>query len=473
MINPLVSIGIPTYNRPEGLRRTLNRITNQTYKNLEIIVSDNCSPNKSTELLVKELMKTDYRIKYFKQERNMGVTFNFHFVLSKASANYFMWATDDDYFESSDLIEKLLKFAQDNLLTFTNYNFTNEDKVSYNHLTPIFDSCKKKIDYIYAFCKCEYGHPSTGMFNLNLLKKSGISLRLSEDLSYHMEGLLLHNIFYDGRVKYVDDVLINFNTKSRESSSISPSKWASDFIIYTNRVLLFYLFKARLIKFKDRIRLISILLDNHKKVYSQIISYMGTREVTLVGFCIRLLLMGNRLMYKILHNIKQKLMKLIKSGFKILLLKPLSLLGLKINRIPSKKTIKINQELQRQEYLKRNLWLINLKIKTVLDIGANTGQFAAKILDLFPDIDLYCFEPIIDCFKELENNLGSNKKVKFFNFALGNENGGQTIHINEYSPSSSLLEMNNLHKKAFAFTEKSAPGKILIKKLDEIGRAHV
>ena len=43
---PLVTVGIPTYNRPKGLERTLQCILNQTYANLEIIISDNCSaPN--------------------------------------------------------------------------------------------------------------------------------------------------------------------------------------------------------------------------------------------------------------------------------------------------------------------------------------------------------------------------------------------------------------------------------------------
>ena len=54
------------------------------------------------------------------------------------------------------------------------------------------------------------------------------------------------------------------------------------------------------------------------------------------------------------------------------------------------------------------------------------------------------------------------------NYALGNENGEKTIYLNEYSPSSSILEMNELHKKAFPFTEKTIPEKIEIKKLDEI-----
>ncbi|MBN1168115.1 MAG: glycosyltransferase family 2 protein [Methanospirillaceae archaeon] len=93
---PLVSVGIPTYNRPEGLRRTLNCITGQTYKNLEIIVSDNCSLGPETERVVREFMGRDSRIQFFQQNENMGVAFNFQFVLEKATGEYFMWAADDD-----------------------------------------------------------------------------------------------------------------------------------------------------------------------------------------------------------------------------------------------------------------------------------------------------------------------------------------------------------------------------------------
>jgi len=96
---PLVSIGIPTYNRPEGLRQTLECITRQTYKNLEIIVSDNCSLGKETKSIIKEFMFKDSRIQYFYQEKNNGPLFNFNFVLQKATGEYFMWAADDDKWE--------------------------------------------------------------------------------------------------------------------------------------------------------------------------------------------------------------------------------------------------------------------------------------------------------------------------------------------------------------------------------------
>jgi glycosyltransferase involved in cell wall biosynthesis len=106
--SPLVSVGIPTYNRPEGLRRTLDCITGQTYKNLEIIVSDNCSSGPETEAVVREFIVNDNRIQYYRQETNKGAAFNFSFVLEKATGKYFMWAADDDEWKG-EFIEECVK----------------------------------------------------------------------------------------------------------------------------------------------------------------------------------------------------------------------------------------------------------------------------------------------------------------------------------------------------------------------------
>jgi glycosyltransferase involved in cell wall biosynthesis len=92
----LVSVGIPTYNRAEGLRRTLQCITAQTYANLEILVSDNCSPAPETERVTREFMASDPRIRYVRQPEGLGVSGNFRFVLKQAGGEFFMWAADDD-----------------------------------------------------------------------------------------------------------------------------------------------------------------------------------------------------------------------------------------------------------------------------------------------------------------------------------------------------------------------------------------
>lgn len=109
---PLLSVGIPTYNRPEGLRRTLECVTGQTHSNLDIIVSDNASPGDATEKVVREFMARDPRVRYYRQERNIGGLGNFRFVYQMAKGDFFAWAADDDEWDA-EFAEVCLKNLQD------------------------------------------------------------------------------------------------------------------------------------------------------------------------------------------------------------------------------------------------------------------------------------------------------------------------------------------------------------------------
>lgn len=114
-IQPLVSIGLPTYNRPESLKIVLESLLNQTYKNIEIIVSDNGSENPEVEKIVNEFVRTDNqkRIRYFRHPENKGPAFNFQFVLDQARGKYFLWNADDDI-RSNDFIEVNTQFLESN-----------------------------------------------------------------------------------------------------------------------------------------------------------------------------------------------------------------------------------------------------------------------------------------------------------------------------------------------------------------------
>jgi glycosyltransferase involved in cell wall biosynthesis len=91
-----VTVGIPTYNRPAGLDRTLACITGQTYRNLEILVSDNCSTTPETEVVARAWQRRDPRIVYHRQPENIGLEANFKYLLDKAQGEFFFWAADDD-----------------------------------------------------------------------------------------------------------------------------------------------------------------------------------------------------------------------------------------------------------------------------------------------------------------------------------------------------------------------------------------
>ena len=91
---PLVSIGIPTYNRASSyLKQALQSAVNQTYKNIEIIVSDNCSSD-DTESVVKAF--NDPRIRYYRQTNNIGAINNRNVCLQQSQGKYFLFLCDDD-----------------------------------------------------------------------------------------------------------------------------------------------------------------------------------------------------------------------------------------------------------------------------------------------------------------------------------------------------------------------------------------
>lgn len=107
---PLVTIGLCTYNRADSyLREALQSAVDQTYPNLEIVVSDNGSVDH-TEELVRGF--NDPRIRYFKQERNLGVNPNFNFALEQAKGAYFLLLHDDDRIDP-DFCETCLDAAAD------------------------------------------------------------------------------------------------------------------------------------------------------------------------------------------------------------------------------------------------------------------------------------------------------------------------------------------------------------------------
>lgn len=109
---PKLSIGIPVFNGEKFVRKCLDSLLCQTFKNFEIIISD----NDSTDLTVKiceEYKKKEKRITLVQQKSNIGIVSNFDFVLQHAKNEYFMWAAIDDIWHP-EFIEKNLAFLEKN-----------------------------------------------------------------------------------------------------------------------------------------------------------------------------------------------------------------------------------------------------------------------------------------------------------------------------------------------------------------------
>ncbi len=103
---PLVTIGMPVRNGAEFLAAALDSVLGQSYPNLEIIISDNCSDDQTSAIIQTYLVR-DPRLVYVRQERPLTAIENFRFVLDHAQGEFFMWAAHDDL-HSADYVETLV-----------------------------------------------------------------------------------------------------------------------------------------------------------------------------------------------------------------------------------------------------------------------------------------------------------------------------------------------------------------------------
>ena len=95
MSSPLVTIGLPVYNSEEFVERAIISALTQTFSDFELIISDNASTDSTGEIC-RRLANGDARIRYSRQERNVGVARNFAATVSASSGRYFKWLASDD-----------------------------------------------------------------------------------------------------------------------------------------------------------------------------------------------------------------------------------------------------------------------------------------------------------------------------------------------------------------------------------------
>ena len=107
-IYPLVSVLIPTYNRPYLFELALKSVLDQTYRNIEIIICDD-STNNETENVIKKYTDKFTNIQYYKNEKRLGQFENDLKLMSLANGRYINFLMDDDLFKK-DKIEKMMNY---------------------------------------------------------------------------------------------------------------------------------------------------------------------------------------------------------------------------------------------------------------------------------------------------------------------------------------------------------------------------
>ncbi|MEB3886324.1 glycosyltransferase [Lyngbya sp. CCY1209] len=111
MNEPLVSVCIPLHNGETHLPATLKSLASQTYPNLEIIIADDCSEDRSLAIARQFASQSPENVSLFQHQQPFGLAQNCNFCLSQAKGKYVKFLFQDDILES-DCIEKLVELAE-------------------------------------------------------------------------------------------------------------------------------------------------------------------------------------------------------------------------------------------------------------------------------------------------------------------------------------------------------------------------
>jgi glycosyltransferase involved in cell wall biosynthesis len=108
--NPKVSIGIPVRNGENFLEIAIVSVLNQTFLDLELIISDNNSSDSTPEIC-KKYAEKDKRVRFVRYDKNVGASENFNRVFKIARGKYFLWLAHDDYIHP-EYIEKCVNILE-------------------------------------------------------------------------------------------------------------------------------------------------------------------------------------------------------------------------------------------------------------------------------------------------------------------------------------------------------------------------
>ena len=214
----LITIGLLTYNRASVLPRAIESAINQTYKNLEIIISDDNSSDNTSSVILPYL--DDSRVRYIRRP-SIGMTQNFIQTLNDARGEYFMWLCDDDFL-SNNYVERNYIFLSQNSdfsLSCGKTIFFNEkgflDRQEYIDLK--FNSSIKRI--------IKYFHEVNSNIILYGLMRREQILELSYPNVFGADILWSCQIAFMGKVFIDNETLFYYSTQGISYDTDTLSKY--------------------------------------------------------------------------------------------------------------------------------------------------------------------------------------------------------------------------------------------------------
>lgn len=224
MIKGMVSVVIPVYNVEKYIEKTVMSAINQTYKNLEIILVDDCSPDNSA-VIISKLRKQYPQIKYYKLEKNCGAAVARNKGIYMSEGQYLAFLDGDDIWKP-DKIDKEINLAREKNAEFI---FTAVEMIdSDGNIIKSKRRVKQKIDYQFLL-KNTMIATSSVLLDINKIGRFQMPLiRSGQDYATWL--MLLRN----GREAYgIDEALVQYRRTEGSLSSKKTKNWKKVWTIQT------------------------------------------------------------------------------------------------------------------------------------------------------------------------------------------------------------------------------------------------
>jgi glycosyltransferase involved in cell wall biosynthesis len=184
MNNKTISICIPAYKHTAFLKRLLNSVAIQTYKDFEVIITDD-SPGNDVEKLCRKY-ENNFRLLYFKNESNLNTPENWNEAIRKASGDWIKLMHDDDWFAAENTLQKY----SDAVLQHPDCNFF------FSAYTNVYqETGKVRSMFLSALSKKKLAKTPAVLIAENVIGPPSVTLYKNNK-----------KYWYDNRMKYVVDI---------------------------------------------------------------------------------------------------------------------------------------------------------------------------------------------------------------------------------------------------------------------------
>jgi glycosyltransferase involved in cell wall biosynthesis len=245
MTAPAVTIGLPVYNGAALVRRAIDSVLMQDFRDFELIISDNGSTD-ATAAIAAEYAAADPRVRYVRQEKPLDPRDNFKYVLTAARGEMFSWLAHDDCYATPDHIRRLAeKIGEGKTFAFPGVHVV--------HLYADGSTSREERDMFAGFANLRtrgqlirqaIRQPSAqiyGLFRTETMRKYFPLLLEDRDLICYFEGRLVQTLLLQEPWAFVPEVALNLGQSAAQyTNSLDPAPLLRDFLRYSKRTMAMY-----------------------------------------------------------------------------------------------------------------------------------------------------------------------------------------------------------------------------------------